>query len=73
MYCIGLTEGWRKDTLPMPSDRFFTLAAEFETLEKRLKDSTDPAERRGLLQEMRPLLKEMDLLIKLRLSESRKT
>jgi hypothetical protein len=72
MYCIGLTERQRKDALPMPNDRFFTLAAEFETLEKRLKDCTDPAERRGLLQEMRPLLREMDRLLELRLSGSRK-
>lgn len=54
----------------MPNhERFTTLAAEFETLEGRLEKSTDPAERRGLLAEMQPILKELQRLAQLRLAE----
>ena len=69
-YSIGLRSGGSDDYAPMPHhERFTTLAAEFETLEARLEKSTDPGERRGLLAEMQPILKELQRLAQLRLAE----
>jgi hypothetical protein len=46
--------------LPVESDRFLVLQAEFETLFKQLKASKDPSERVGLLRELREVLARMD-------------